>query len=183
MRLILASASPRRRELLAAAGFTFEVDAATVDETRRAGEDAVAYASRVALEKAQEVAARHADAAVLGADTIVLVGGEVLGKPADEDDARRMLRALSGRPHEVLTAVAIVKGGEVFAEVARTMVWMREISDQEIAAYVLSGEPMDKAGAYAIQGLASRFITRIDGEYANVVGLPVSVVDKFVGQL
>jgi septum formation protein len=178
--LVLASASPRRRELLAAAGFAFDVDAADVDETRHHGESAPDYAGRVAREKAQAVAARHPNAAVLGADTVVVVDDDVLGKPADDADARRMLRALSGRAHEVLTAVALIAAGEILAEIARTTVWMRPLSDREIDAYVSSGEPMDKAGAYAIQGLASRFVTRIDGEYANVVGLPISLVDRLV---
>jgi septum formation protein len=182
MRLVLASASPRRRELLAAAGFTFEVDAADVDETRRPGENAPEYAGRVAREKAQAVAARHPNAAVLGADTIVVVDGRVLGKPVDDADARRMLRALSGRAHDVLTAVALIADGDILTELARTTVWMRPLSDQEINAYVSSGEPRDKAGAYAIQGLASRFVTRIDGEYANVVGLPISMVDGLLAR-
>lgn len=183
VQFILASASPRRRELLAAAGFTFAIDAAEVDETRRPGEDASSYAARVARDKARAVAARHPGDAVLAADTVVVIDGDVLGKPADAADARRMLRALAGRAHEVLTAVVLIAGGEVFAEIIRTSVWMRGLSEAEIEAYVASGEPMDKAGAYAVQGVASRFITRIDGEYANVVGLPISVVDRFVGRL
>jgi septum formation protein len=176
MRIVLASASPRRRELLAAAGWSFDVDAADVDERRLAGEPPDAYVARVAQLKAEAVAVRHPDAAVLGADTVVVVGGDVLGKPRDAEDAARMLRRLSARAHDVLTGVALASNGRVQARAARTAVWMDSLSADDIADYVASGEPMDKAGAYAIQGLASRFVTRIDGSYSNVVGLPVALV-------
>ena len=173
--LILASASPRRRELLAAAGVAFDVDVADVDETPHGGEDAVAYAERVARDKAATVAMRRPGAWVLGADTVVVVDGEILGKPADAADARRMLARLSGRSHDVLTAVAVARDGVLRSRVEKTVVTMREIPESEAAAYVASGEPMDKAGAYGIQGGASAFVTTISGRLDTVVGLPVPV--------
>ena len=174
MRLVLASASPRRRELLAAAGVECDVALANVDETRLAGEAPAAYVERLARQKADAVAARYPGRPVLGADTAVVVGDDVLGKPADGGGAVRMLRQLSGRAHEVVTGLALVWRDRVFSEVVRTTVWMADLSADDIAWYVASGEPMDKAGGYAIQGLASRFIPRIDGSYSNVVGLPVA---------
>ena len=176
--LILASASPRRRELLAQAGFTFEVRPAHVNEDVRAGEDAIAYVVRLAREKAEVVfeEMRDADAVVLGADTTVTVDGEILAKPEDAADAARMLRMLSGRTHRVITGVAVVtaKGAEVAAEI--TGVRFATLNDAEIAAYVATGEPMDKAGAYAIQGRAGKWIPRVEGCYFNVVGLPLALV-------
>lgn len=183
--LVLASASPRRRELLDAAGFVFEIDVADVDETRHPGEPAGAYARRVALAKAQAVAARHPDAIVLGADTVVVLdhdgdAEEVLGKPVDDADAVRMLTGLAGRAHRVLTAVALVGSGATLDTIEETVVWMQALTTAEITAYVQSGEPRDKAGAYGIQGRASRFIPKIEGSYTNVVGLPVAVVDALL---
>lgn len=178
--LVLASASPRRRELLAAAGFTFDVEVADVDERRHPGEPAEAYARRVALAKAEAVSARRPGALVLGADTIVVVDGDVLGKPVDDADATAMLQRLSGRPHRVLTAVALIGGREPLEAIEETVVWMYALAPRDIAAYVETGEPRDKAGAYGIQGRASRFIPRIEGSYTNVVGLPVAVVDRLV---
>lgn len=178
--LILASASPRRRELLTAAGFHFDVDAADVDERLLPGESAAVYAQRVATSKATAVRARRPGALVLGADTIVVVDGDVLGKPVDDAEATAMLRRLSGRSHRVLTAVAIVGGREPMEAIEETIVWMYTLAPEEIAAYVQSGEPRDKAGAYGIQGRASRFIPRIEGSYTNVVGLPVAAVDRLL---
>jgi septum formation protein len=183
MRFVLASASPRRRELLMAAGFAFDVDVASVDESPRFGEAPAAYAERVARDKALTVATRHPGRTVLAADTIVVLDGLILGKPSDADDARRMLSALSGRSHEVLTAVVLARDGVVRAEVEQTVVRMRTIGADEIDRYVESGEPMDKAGAYAIQGLAARFILGIAGSYSNVVGLPVATVDALLQAL
>lgn len=177
---VLASASPRRRELLAAAGFSFDVDPVDVDESRRKGERSDDYACRLAHEKAAAGALRHPATPVLGADTIVVVSGEVLGKPADREDAVRMLRRLSGTTHEVVTAVALALGPRVEVASDRTTVWFRRLSEAEIQAYVDSGEPMDKAGAYAIQGFASRFIPRIEGAYTTVVGLPVALVARLL---
>ena len=185
-KLILASASPRRRELLAQAGYRFEVQPSSVPEARRPGEEAIRFATRLAREKAEEVFARRqaADLAetamVLGADTVVVCDGEVMGKPSDAADAERMLLLLAGRTHQVVTGVAVVWGSssppaiEVAAEL--TQVTMRTLSPEEVSRYVATGEPMDKAGAYAIQGYAGRWIPRISGCYFNVVGLPLALV-------
>jgi septum formation protein len=179
--LLLASASPRRRELLIQAGYRFQVQPSSIPESRRPGEDAIGFATRLAREKAEEVFVRNQPSAapmmVLGADTVVVCDGEVMGKPADAADAARMLLLLSGRTHQVVTGVAVVWGSDS-AEVAAelTHVTMRTLSPQEVADYVAGGEPMDKAGAYAIQGYAGRWIPRIHGCYFNVVGLPLALV-------
>lgn len=175
-RLVLASASPRRRELLAAAGFDFDVDPAEVDETPERDEPPSSYVIRVARHKAEAAAARNPDRPVLGADTVVVIDNELLGKPSDADDASRMLTRLSGRTHDVLTGVALAVGGRVYTEVERTTVSFANLTAEDIASYIASGEPLDKAGGYAIQGLASRFVLRIEGSYSNVVGLPVAAV-------
>ena len=188
--LVLASASPRRRELLAQAGYTFEVRPAHIPEDPLPGEEPIAYVVRLAREKAEAVyrqltgrdggtAAKAGEGnglAVLGADTTVVVDGEILAKPEDAADAARMLQKLSGRTHRVITGVALATsdGTEVAAEV--TAVRFVALADEEIAAYVATGEPMDKAGAYAIQGGAAKWIPRIEGCYFNVVGLPLALV-------
>ncbi|MFN2446250.1 MAG: nucleoside triphosphate pyrophosphatase [Vicinamibacterales bacterium] len=174
--LILASASPRRAELLTAAAIAFEVASAGVDETPQAGEAAAAYVRRLAEAKARAVSGRVPGALVLGADTVVVIDGTILGKPASRADAIDMLRKLSGRTHEVLTGVALISPRCTDVRVAVTQVVLAALSDHEIRRYVAGGEPMDKAGAYAIQGHASRFVERIDGSYSNVVGLPVALV-------
>jgi septum formation protein len=171
---VLASRSPRRAELLRAAGFEFSVRAAEVDETPREGEAPRDYVLRLAEEKARAVAADEGEI-VLAADTTVVLGSEIMGKPSDAADAVRILRALSGQRHEVITGICLRRGVRVARDFASTAVWFAELSDAEIADYVSSGEPMDKAGAYGIQGLASRFIDRIEGSYTNVVGLPVAL--------
>jgi septum formation protein len=183
--LILASASPRRRELLTQAGFEFQVHPAHIPEDPRPGEEPVAYVTRLAREKAQTAFARLAEESpsglvVLGADTTVTVDGEILGKPEDAADAARMLRMLSGRSHLVVTGVAVVtaQSTEVASEV--TAVRFLTLSEAEIEAYVASGEPMDKAGAYGIQGRAARWIPRIEGCYFNVVGLPLALVSTML---
>jgi septum formation protein len=173
---LLASASPRRRELLLAAGFRFDVEA--VDESRLPDEAAAIYVQRVARLKAGAAAARHPGRVVLAADTAVVVDGDVLGKPRDDAEAGEMLARLSGRAHEVVTGVALARDGRTDALVERTVVWVAALTPRAIAAYVASGEPRDKAGGYAIQGLASRFITRIEGSYTNVVGLPVEAAAR-----
>jgi septum formation protein len=183
VRLVLASASPRRAELLRAAGFVFTVDPAHADESVHPGEAAAAYARRVAAEKAAVVSARHPGHLVLGADTIVVVDGDILGKPADPDEARRMLARLSGRTHEVMTAVCARRDGEVREHLESSRVRFAPLSAAEIAWYAASGEPADKAGAYAVQGLASRFVEAVDGSCANVVGLPVAAVWRLVRDL
>jgi septum formation protein len=180
VRLVLASASPRRAELLRAAGIEFDVIPADVNEGMDSEDSPDGYVRRVAQLKAEGVIPLAPGRPILGADTIVLVDNEVLGKPADAADARRMLRLLSGREHTVMTAVCLVnpaaESGRIQTSAVRTTVEFAPLSDTEIDWYVASGEPMDKAGAYAIQGLASRFVTRIDGSHSNVVGLPVAVV-------
>jgi septum formation protein len=183
--LVLASASPRRRELLEQAGFTFQVESVPVDETLRPGEAPEEYVQRLAREKAEAVVrARHkrADSAslVLGADTAVVCDDLVLSKPLDEEDAFRMLRLLSGRTHRVLTGVCLISSAGVRTAVDSTQVTMRPISDEEIRSYIASGEPRDKAGAYAIQGRAALWIPRIEGCYFNVVGLPLARVSAMI---
>ena len=176
-RLVLASASPRRGELLRAAGIDFDVQPADVDEAIATGESPNEYVSRLAEAKARVVYERDVRRIVLAADTAVVVDARILGKPLDETDASRMLRMLSGRTHEVLTAVSVFHPGQIVdTRVESTTVEFAPLSDTDINWYVSSGEPMDKAGAYAVQGLASRFVTRIEGSYSNVVGLPVALV-------
>jgi len=180
VRLILASASPRRAELLTAAGIEFDVMPAEVDEAMDVEDTPEGYVRRVAQLKAEAVLPRAGERPVLGADTVVIVDHAVLGKPSDTADAGRMLRLLSGREHAVMTGVCLInpaaESGRVQLSMTRTSVGFAPLTDDEISWYVASGEPMDKAGAYAIQGLASRFVTRIDGSYSNVVGLPVGLV-------
>jgi septum formation protein len=175
----LASASPRRAELLRAAGFEFVVRTADIDESPRAGESPRDYVLRLAVEKARAVEHRAGEF-VLAADTTVVVDAAILGKPADDADARRMLRWLAGRAHDVLTGVCVSHGEAVDARVDETRVDLLPMSEAEIAWYVASGEPMDKAGAYGIQGRISRFVSRIDGSYTNVVGLPVALAHEML---
>ncbi|PMR76853.1 Maf family protein [Billgrantia endophytica] len=170
--LCLASASPRRRELLASIGVDVEVCPVDIDEAPRAGEPADAYVSRLAREKAH-AGSRLSALPVLGSDTAVVCDGEILGKPHDQHHAAEMLRSLSGRVHRVLTAVAVTGPAGMLDACVATRVVMREIADQEIAAYWATGEPADKAGGYAIQGLAAIFIERIEGSHSAVVGLPL----------
>jgi septum formation protein len=194
MGLVLASASPRRQELLRAAGIAITVQPTNIPETPKDGEAPTAFAERLAREKAWAVFKDRPNDLVLGADTVVVVGSEILGKPSDAADAARMLRLLSGRKHQVTTGVCLMGSrtpqsqpenaktqsplGDTRSET--TLVTMTEISDDEIRSYIESGEPMDKAGAYAIQGIASRWIPRIDGDYSNVVGLPVALVYRML---
>ena len=178
-KLILASRSPRRAEILNAVGWPFEAVAADIDESVRAGEDAVHYVKRLALTKAQTVARKNSGGLVLGADTTVVVGGELLGQPVDGDDARRMLKLLSGRWHEVLTGVALIRGdqdAQPLVEHETTRVRFAEMSAAEIDWYVATGEPRGKAGAYGIQGHAALFVEEIAGDYFNIVGLPLRLV-------
>jgi nucleoside triphosphate pyrophosphatase len=196
MRLVLASASPRRRELLEAAGFDFETLPVDVDESVRPGESPAAYVRRLAAEKsarAQGVlegragASEHdpvsTDCIVLAADTAVVVDGDILGKPRDAAEAAGMLGRLSGRAHDVMTGISLRKGLEEFGRVESSRVFVAALSADELHWYVGSGEGRDKAGAYAIQGLASRFVTRIEGSYSNVVGLPVRAVYQLLQAL
>ncbi len=181
--LVLASASPQRQELLRNAGIAFEVQPADIPEDPLPGESAKDCAERLAREKALAVALQRPHDIVLGADTVVVVDGQLLGKPSDAADAARMLRLLSGREHQVITGVCLVAGGQPSVASETTLVTVSEITDQDIAGYVASGEPMDKAGAYAIQGLASRWIPRIEGDYSNVVGLPVVLVFRMLREI
>jgi septum formation protein len=205
--LVLASASPRRQELLRNAGISFSVQPANIDETPLAGEPPRQYAERLARAKALTVSRTRPKDLVLGADTIVVVDEAILGKPTDTEDAARMLRMLSGRVHHVITGVCLIQTvlsvGTPFASQPRasrqisheilgtenrevrtasetTLVTMNMLSDDEIRDYVATGEPLDKAGAYAIQGLASRWIPRIEGDYSNVVGLPIALVYRML---
>jgi septum formation protein len=179
MRLLLASTSPRRRELLRRAGFDFEVRPSHIVEEIQRGERPEEFARRAAREKATQVAASCPTGSfVLGADTVVVIDGEMLGKPSDPQDATRMLRLLSGRTHQVHTGICLVRAPDEIEALKHetTLVTFRELDEEEIRRYVVSGEPLDKAGAYAVQGLASKFVTRISGCYSNVVGLPVALV-------
>jgi septum formation protein len=182
MPLILASASLRRAELLTQAGFDFEIDPPDVDETVFPGELPGAYVARVARDKARAVAARHAaDAVILAADTTVVVAGEILAKPLDAADAARMLGLLSGAVHDVLTGVVLRRDTAESVEVVRTRVHFIDLTEEDIAWYVATGEADGKAGAYGIQGRAARFVDWIEGSWSNVVGLPVATVARLLG--
>jgi septum formation protein len=173
--LVLASQSPRRSEILRQAGISFTVRAVPVDETPNPGERPEDYVQRLAEAKARAVESAP-DEVVLGADTTVVIDGEMLGKPADEADARRMLAKLEGRRHHVMTGICFKRGDEAVRDWAETQVWFASMSGAEIEEYVASGEPMDKAGAYAIQGLGSKYVEKIEGGYFNVMGLPIALV-------
>jgi septum formation protein len=186
--IVLASASPRREELLRNAGIAFTVQAAGIDEAPLEGESPRSCAERLARDKARAIFRIRSEDYILGADTIVVVDSQMLGKPRDAADGARMLRMLSGRTHEVITGVCLIKPGiggqssaaseDVLSE--STLVAMNSLSDKEIQGYLATGEPMDKAGSYAIQGIASRWIPRIEGDYSNVMGLPVSRVYRML---
>jgi septum formation protein len=183
MTLILASASPRRCELLRNAGIDFRVEPAHVPEQALRGEPPVQYAQRLARDKALAIFARHPDNVVLGADTVVVVDEHLLGKPGDEQDAARMLRLLSGRTHSVITGVCLLAPAYEQTEAEATEVRFASLSGRVIANYLATGEPMDKAGAYAIQGIASRWVEGIAGCYFNVVGLPVPRVYRMLRRM
>ena len=179
--LILASSSPRRHELLAQAGLDFIVESADINEDLQPGETPAKYVQRLAVEKAQAVWERHtsddtnaAPLTVLGADTTVVLDGEILGKPADQADARAMLERLAGRNHQVMTGIAAITHQAIVSDVEVTQVYFDLIDEQELVHYLASGEPLDKAGAYGIQGYAARWIPRIEGCYFNVMGLPIA---------
>lgn len=181
-KLVLASASPRRAEILRIVGWPFETAPADIDESRHPNEDAATYVQRVARAKAEAVAARAAGATVMGADTVVVIDGEILGKPVDDQDARRMLGLLQDHWHQVLTGVAVVNPGNGSSKIAHEVTEVRfaAMSEDEISWYVATGEPMDKAGAYAIQGQGARFVKEISGDYFNIVGLPVRLLYELV---
>lgn len=175
MQVILASQSPRRKELLGLTGLDFVIRAADIDETMIPGEAPFDEVARLSREKALAVA-RGADDVVIAADTIVVCDGAILGKPRDEQDALRMLRLLSGREHQVMTGMTVVRGGRAETVTEVTDIHFRTLSESEIRAYIATGEPMDKAGAYGIQGGAALFVSHLNGDYFNVVGLPVCVL-------
>ncbi len=178
--LILASASPRRRQLLAALGIPFAIDVADIDESRVGAESPQAHVRRLAETKARAVAARHPHDIILAADTIVVLDGRILGKPGDEEEAWAMLRALRGRAHQVITAVAVAFAGRTRSDLDIATVVMRDYSDAEIAAYIASGDPFDKAGAYAIQNLEFHPVARLEGCFANVMGLPLALTARLL---
>jgi septum formation protein len=182
-RLVLASQSPRRLDLLRSIGLEFDVLPPDVDETRRPGEAAAAYVERLARDKALRIAARRPDAVVVAADTTVALGPDVLEKPVDHDDARRMLQRLSGREHFVHTGVAVAVAGAVESDVATTSVFFNELDDATIDWYLANGEPLDKAGGYAMQGYGGVFVLAIDGSPSNVVGLPLHLVVQLTRDL
>ena len=181
-KLILASGSPRRAEILSAVGWEFEKHVPSIDETERAGETPEAYVCRLAKEKAESIAAEHADAAVLGADTTVVLDGKIIGKPVDLEDACAMIASLSGNEHEVLTGVAVVADGRTEVGLQRTRVKFAEMNSDEIEFLVAKGEPLDKAGGYAVQAQAALFIEYVNGDYWNVVGLPINLVYRIMRQ-
>lgn len=183
IKIILASASPRRRELLATAGFEFEIKVSQADESVPEGTAPACAAAMVARKKALAVSADNPDACVLGADTIVVLGGEIMGKPADRADAVRMLTGLSGKTHTVITGVCLAYKGESVSFAQETRVKFYSLSPAEIEAYVESSEPMDKAGAYGIQGRGCTLVEGIEGDYFNVVGLPVARVSREIRKL
>ena len=179
-KLILASGSPRRSELLAAVGWEFTKHAADIDESERDGESPEEYVVRLAREKAEAVAGNYPDEIVLGADTTVVIDGQILGKPVDLPDARRMLKILSGNWHDVLTGVAVVEKGQTRSAMQRTRVKFAPITDDEINFLAERGDPLDKAGAYAVQAQAALFIEGIEGDHWNVTGLPISLVYRLI---
>jgi septum formation protein len=180
-RLILASRSPRRRDLLLQAGLRFDVMPADIDEVRRVSEAPKDFVERLALEKARVVAGLHFSRVVLGADTTVVLGGEILNKPVSVEDAGLMLRKLAGKVHEVHTAIAVISGGLERTHVETTRVFFAEIPEEELVYYLDSKDSLDKAGGYGIQGYAARWITRIEGDFFNVMGLPIAATVRLLG--
>jgi septum formation protein len=175
--ITLASSSPRRRHLLEMLGIAHQVIPADVDESPRPGEEPEVMAVRLATEKARSVWQRHPERPVLAADTVVVIGGEILGKPRDEADARRMLALLSGRDHRVITAVALATpAGEILQQCDVTRVWFRPLTPELIEAYVATGESLDKAGSYGVQGVGAVLVERVEGDFFGVMGLPLRLV-------
>lgn len=182
MRLVLASQSPRRAEILKQAGFLFSVRAANIDESTLPEEEPLAYAKRIARQKAEALPVAR-DEVVVAGDTIVVLDSDILGKPAGVAEAKSMLQRLSGREHDVISGICLRSTTRMIVDAEITRVWCARLSQEEIEQYVNSGEPMDKAGAYAIQGLFAKFVERIDGSYANVVGLPIALVYRSLRSL
>ena len=182
-RIVLASGSPRRAEIMNSVGWEFTKTVPDVDESVVDGESPEDYVQRLAGEKALAVAAGHPGEIILAADTTVVIGGEIIGKPEDLQDARRMIRILSGNWHEVLTGVAVARNGDERIGMQRTRVKFAQMTDAEVDFLVEKGDPLDKAGAYAVQAQAALFIEGIEGDYWNVVGLPISLVYRLIGEL
>ena len=182
MRFVLASGSPRRKELLSAAGFEYEVHPADIDETVDPSTPTEAVAETLARKKAESVLKEYPDAVVLGSDTIVVLDGEILGKPHGKDQAAEMLKALSGREHQVYTGLCVCSREKTLSLTSRTDVYFHELSDRLIDAYVATGEPMDKAGAYGAQGLGSMLVDRIDGDFFTVMGLPIAEAARLLSK-
>ena len=180
--IILASSSPRRRQLLEMLGIPHRVEAPAIDERQRPGEDPVATAVRLAREKARAVAVRHPGTWTLGADTVVVLDQEVLGKPESPADAERILARLAGREHQVVTAVVLARDGRVLERYDLTRVWFRPVSAAQIRDYVATGEPLDKAGAYGVQGYGALLVERIEGDFFGVMGLPVRLVADLMAE-
>ena len=179
-KLVLASGSPRRSEIMNSVGWAFTKDVPDIDESEREGEDPATYVQRLAKEKAEAVAASHPGGIILAADTTVVIDDQIISKPTDVDDARRMIRMLSGNWHEVLTGIAVMKNSSVDVGMESTRVKFASMNDAEIEFLVKKGDPLDKAGAYAVQAQAALFIEGIEGDYWNVVGLPISLVYRMV---
>lgn len=182
-KLVLASGSPRRSEIMNSVGWEFTKDVPDIDESEREGEDPAAYVQRLAKEKAEAVAASHQGEIILAADTTVVISDQIISKPNDLDDARRMIRMLSGNWHDVLTGIAVMKDSTVEVGLQTTSVKFRPMTDKEIEFLVEKGDPLDKAGAYAVQAQAALFIEGIEGDYWNVVGLPISLVYQAVTRI
>lgn len=183
MRVILASASPRRRELLALIGIEHEVIPADIDESERRGEEPAEHAERLAREKAIVLAHKHPDALVIAADTIVVIDDRVLGKPRNVDEAAMMLRTLRGRTHRVMTGVAVARGTRLVSDVELVEVTFRDLTDTDITSYIATGEPMDKAGAYGIQGFGATIVREIEGDYFAVMGLALGRMVELIRRL
>ena len=181
--IILASKSPRRKQLLSMMGLEFTVQTADIDETMDPSQTPAHEVAAVSARKAEKIAALHLQDVIVSADTIVVIDGKILGKPKDEQDAARMLRLLSGRTHTVYTGLTVYADGKANTQVVSTGVTFRDLSDAEIAAYIETKEPMDKAGAYGIQGKCAIFVDKIDGDYNNVVGLPVAAIYRELKKL
>lgn len=175
-KLILASQSPRRKELLEKCGLPFDIEAADIDETINTQNDLKDEIRKLSIRKAQKVLASHPESIVIGSDTIVVIDNIVLGKPSNRNEAIEMLHKLSGKEHHVITGIAIISNKKTYSDVSVNTVTFETLNDEEIEKYVDTNEPMDKAGAYAIQGIASRYIKKIDGDYYAIMGLPVSMV-------
>ncbi|NVK26244.1 MAG: septum formation inhibitor Maf [Gammaproteobacteria bacterium] len=183
MKIVLASQSPRRKELLSFIVDDFDVQAADIDETPKRNESAIDYVARLAAEKAQAVAEKLEQAVVIGSDTSVVIDGLILGKPMNFEDCRRMLTALSGRSHQVLTAFSIIANNKVYSEVVATEVNFVEVTEQAITSYWQTGEPQDKAGSYAIQGIGGKFVKGINGSVTNVIGLPLAELEQALNKI